>query len=222
VNVFVVGTGRCGTSTFYQAARTIVGFTAGHETTAGTVPSWQFADQHIEVAAQLVYGIPRLRATYPDARWVHLVRDREPCVRSLARQCWESMAAFAKQWFLCDHPADVALAAEQFHDLTNELIEALLPPDATMKIRVEELVEAWPRFCEWIGAEYDEEAAAGILHRKYNPGTARGRDNFIEDTLPKTSETPSPPAGTPDTPISNEAATEAVAAEACDHGQGFP
>lgn len=179
MRVFVVGTGRCGTSTFYQAARTLEGFTAGHESTAGHLPSWEFPDHHIEVASQLVYGIPWLRRRYPEALFVHLVRDREPCVRSLARQCWDSMAAFSRQWFLCDHPADVAMAAAQFYDLTNELIVALCPPERTMRIRMEELRQQWPEFCRRIGTEWNRELADDILGRSYNPGVHRGRDNYV-------------------------------------------
>jgi hypothetical protein len=179
VRIFCLGTGRSGTSSFYQAAKSLHGFTAGHESRAGIVHDWTFPDQHVEVASQLVYGIPLLLRRYPDARWVHLVREREACVFSLQRQCWESMTSFAQQWFLVDHPADVAKAAGEFYDRTNDLIEALCPPELTMRIRTEELAERWPEFCEWIGADYDRELAAEALSHRYNPGVLRGRDNYI-------------------------------------------
>lgn len=177
---FVVGTGRCGTSTFFQAAKALHGWTAGHESKAGDLPTWDYPDQHVEVDHELVYAIPVLRHRYPDARWVHLIRDREPCVRSLARQTWERMEAFALQWFQTTHPADTAAAAGFYYDLTNRLIEALCPPELTMRIRTEELAERWPEFCAWIGADCDVELAAEALARRYNPGVDRGRDNFVE------------------------------------------
>lgn len=178
MRAFVVGTGRSGTSTFYQAARHIVGYTAGHESTAGNIPSWEYPDNHIEVSSQLVYGIPRLRARYPDAVWVHLIRDRNTCIQSLARQCWDAMQCFSKQWFQTDHPADVYRAAAQFYDLTNELITATAPPD-TLVINLEDLAVAWPEFCRRLQAEYDPTLTAFALERHYNPGVRRGRDNYI-------------------------------------------
>ncbi len=178
MRVFATGTGRCGTSTFYQLARTVHGMTAGHESMLGRLPTWEFPEQHFEVASQLVIGIPFLCARYPDARWIHLVREREACVHSLARECWRSMEAFGWQWYGVEHPADVYRAAGEFYDRTNELIEALLP-DAP-RIVAERLERHWPEICRWLEVEYEQEAAAEILRRRYNPGSRRGRDNFIE------------------------------------------
>lgn len=179
MRVFVTGTGRCGTSTFYQACRYLRDYTAGHESFVARLPTWEFPDQHVEVASQLAYAIPVLRRRYPDARWVHLIRDRAPCVESLARQCWDSMAAFALQWFLVEHPYDILGAAGQFYDLTNDLISALIPTGSLL-VRIETVQEQWPGFCEWLDAECDGDAVAEVFSRAYNPGVNRGRDAFVE------------------------------------------
>lgn len=184
MHIFVVGTGRCGTSTFYQACLHIKGFTVGHESSAGRIPSWTYPDKHIEISSQLVYGIPKLRQRYADAKWVHLIRAREPCVESLARQCYDAMKAFSFQWFQCDHPVDVVKAAGQFYDLTNELIEfslSDLPAEQRFKIEIEKLNETgWNDFCAWLqpGIVIDE-AVSEILVRRYNAGINRGRDVWV-------------------------------------------
>lgn len=180
MRVFATGTGRCGTSTLYQLARTLPGFQAGHESSLGRPPSWEYPDGCFEVASQIVYGMPLLLSRYPEAFWIHLVREREACVRSLARECWRSMEAFGWQWFGVEHPADVVLAAGEFYDRTNELIAALLPPERSTTVVLEHLDWHWPAICRHLRAEADYSRTAEILRRRYNPGSNRGRDNFLE------------------------------------------
>lgn len=179
MRVFVVGTGRCGTCSFYQAANCVEGFSAGHESTAGRAPTWHFPDQHIEVASQLAYGIPRLKQTYPDARWVHLIRERNSCIESLCRQVWTSMESFCQQWFVSKEPYDIVKAAEQFYDLTNELIVALMPPPPqSLTIHIETLEKQWPEFMQLIDAKgYKKGMDHSVAFKnKFNPGCNRGRD----------------------------------------------
>lgn len=176
MNCFVVGTGRCGTSSFYQAAKHIKGWTAGHETAATYVGPLVYPKKHIEVNAQLVYRIPSLLREYPEARWVHLIRDRDACIRSLAVEAFETMQAFAYHWFQTRNHHAVPAAAEAFYDQTNELISTLLPN--AFVIRIEELQERWTEFCSWLGV-----SCAGTVvsefSRAYNPGIARGRDSYV-------------------------------------------
>lgn len=176
MRVFVTGTGRCGTSTFYQACRHIPGFTAGHETKMGRIADWDYPDDHIEVASQLSIAIPILRERYPDAKWVHLIRDRDPCTNSLSRQTWEAMECFDKQWFVRWHPMDLPEVSEAFYDIINALCRATMPEHA-MTIRIETAAEQWPAFCDYIGAPVVRESM-DALQRIYNPAENRGRDNY--------------------------------------------
>lgn len=174
---FVVGTGRCGTSTFYNLALTLNGYTVGHETKAGRALIPEYSDNHIEVDHELSYLIPLLKDRYPDARFVHLVREREACVESLVRETWDRMEAFSFAWFQSRHPWDVVAAARIYYDATNRLIEEMAP---AMTIPLAELREAWPGFCALIGAEWDWPEAERVLSRRYNAAGHRGRDNFVE------------------------------------------
>ena len=180
MRVFVLCVGRSGSCSFYQACRFLEGYSAGHESLAGHVADRVYPDHHVEVDPQNVYWIPTLRRRYPDAKWVHLVRDRGANVESLCRQCWEAMEAFAFQWFQARHPYDVVLAAGRFYDLTNDLIAALCP-DA-LRIETERLAEGWEELRRSIGAQVieDGESLEQVFRRRYNPGQDRGRDHYVE------------------------------------------
>ena len=180
MRVFVTGTGRCGTCTFFQACQHLTNFTAGHESEAGRAPSYRFPDQHIEISGQLVIAIPRLRSLYPDARFVHLTRERESCVRSIAHQTPDFIEAWSFQWYQSRHPFEVSMSAWSYYDRCNELIAALAPE--AMRIDIETAAMQWPDFCSWIGAEGDIGASQAEFSRAYNSGAARGRDEFIEMT----------------------------------------
>ena len=90
MRVFVVGTGRCGTRTFHQACLRISNFTAGHETHAlRSIGDLEYPDGHIEVDHHLGWALPLLLERYPpgpDALYIHLLREREDCVRSFSRR----------------------------------------------------------------------------------------------------------------------------------------
>jgi len=176
--VFVTGTGRCGSCTFYHLASTLSNYRASHEKFAGEVHDFAFEDGEIYVIPQLVYAIPVVKKKYPDAKWVHLIRKREACVRSLMTQCRQSMEEFRHQWFLTTDPEKLRASTEAFYDLTNAMCIEMLPEARTMHI--ENISEEWPGFCEWIGGSRQPDLEKEILGRLYNPGENRGRDNFVE------------------------------------------
>ena len=86
MNVFVLGTGRCGSVTFSKACQHITNYTSGHETRWGHKGASRltFRDKHIEVDNRLSWHLGELGAMYPDAFFVHLVRDREATAKSFA------------------------------------------------------------------------------------------------------------------------------------------
>ncbi len=172
---FVVGTGRCGTTSFYQAAKYLRGFTAGHESAEGTYKDLRYPQDHVEVDAQLAFFVPQLLRLYPDAVWVHLRREREACVRSLATQNTYVMTTWAWHWLQLDR-ADPFLAAGRFYDSTNDLLETLLP-DA-IRVDLEELSSGIARTAEALHTTCSDGIGAA-LHRIYNPGILRGRESWV-------------------------------------------
>lgn len=182
MNVFVTGTGRCGTSTFYQACRHFTNYTTGHESHAGFQEVPYPPDNHIEVSSQLVIWIPRLLRFYPDAKFVHLIRERRSCVKSLAYQALKPMKDFASQWFqyFPENENEIPLkGAMLFYESMNDLIPALVPASQLMTIQIETAQDQWETFCRWINAEGDLEEGAKKLLQQYNTKYCRGVDNFI-------------------------------------------
>ena len=177
MRVFVVGTGRCGTSTFYQACRHITNYTSGHESAAGAF-DLDYSDQHIEVAAPLYPHIGYLIEKYPDSKWIHLIRGRESCVLSLALQT-EALNHWAKHWRQTS-VSDYLKVAGIYYDHVNAGIRQFLRNQSQMIVRLEAAVDKWEQFWKFIAAEGDFEKSKAEWNRKYNPTGNRGRDNYYE------------------------------------------
>ena len=176
MRIFVVGTGRCGSSTFYQACKTITNYTCGHETFAGQVHNFEYLDNHIEVAVQNVQALALLQNKYPNNMIVQLIREPKGCIQSLFEQCPEYLKAWSFQVYLTTEVTEKV--AEAYYHCVNQHI-AKIPNLVT--VRVDDLEWFWARFIQSIGAECDMEQAQKILSRKYNPGSKRGRDNYVEN-----------------------------------------
>lgn len=93
VNVFVLGTGRCGSVAFAAACAHLENFTTGHESRARLIGSdrLDYPDGHIEVDNRLSWFLGSLadRFGHGDVRYVHLVRDESAVVDSFVRR-WDS------------------------------------------------------------------------------------------------------------------------------------
>jgi hypothetical protein len=76
-NVFVIGSGRCGSSTFAKACSHISNWTTAHES-HNKLYGYQRFDypaKHIEVDTLLCWRLGELLSRFPDALYVHLMRD---------------------------------------------------------------------------------------------------------------------------------------------------
>lgn len=139
------------------------------------MPPWEFSDNHIEIGSHLFTQMPALMAKYPDAKWVHLIREREACCTSLASQCTIEVVEFCQRWFHIFRP-DPLEAAKAYYDAVNGMIDKMMPPG--MCISIENAVEHWIWFWDSIGAEGDLPASANEFERRYNATGARGVDNY--------------------------------------------
>lgn len=85
MNVFVLCTGRCGSTTFARAASHIGNYTAGHEARAQRLGKDRFSypSDHIEVDNRLAWMLGRLGESFgKNAFYVHLRRNPEAVARS--------------------------------------------------------------------------------------------------------------------------------------------
>lgn len=87
MRVFVLNSGRCGSTTFARACQvSITNYTAGHETRSHIADSTRldYPDRHIEADNRLSFFLAGLAVRYPaDVFYVHLKREPEAVARSL-------------------------------------------------------------------------------------------------------------------------------------------
>lgn len=89
MNVFVLNTGRCGSTTFVVACRHISNYTSGHETRCALLGAERFdyPNPHIEADNRLSWLLGRLQRHYGDnAFYVHLKRSDEETAKSFVKR----------------------------------------------------------------------------------------------------------------------------------------
>jgi len=161
MRVFVTGTGRCGSVSFAHACTFISNYSVAHESPCGLL---HYPDNHIEVNPQLRYVIKPLAEQFPDAKWVHLVRDRDACADSLA-------ALNGGKWMqhfndLCPTVmpnSNPTLRAKRVYEhlatCIDVMIERFVKPENRRRIDLDHIGDQWPQFLQWIGAEGDLQAS---------------------------------------------------------------
>lgn len=174
MNVFVLCTGRCGSTTFIKAASHITNFTAAHESRARQLGAARFAypDRHIEADHYLSWFLGRLDDAYGDDAWyVHLTRDPDVVALSLAdKGDWIGSPTLAyRDGLLAATEAPLLATCRDQVDTVNSNIRLFLKGKShVMDFRLEAASDDWPRFWEWIGAEGDAAAAVAEWSVRHN------------------------------------------------------
>jgi hypothetical protein len=201
MRVFVLTTGRSGSTTFAAACSHLENFTSGHETRWNADPEdrLSYPDRHIEVDNRLAWFLGTLDNLYPAARYVHLVRDPHAVARSFERR-WNAdpprkpttgvksittrlkrqrnprvsaMSMFAYPMFGRRDPWPITLRpklAQMLVHTMNDNIAHYLSNKPHMTIDLAAAANEFPRFCSWIEAEGDIDAAVeefGVLHNRW-------------------------------------------------------
>ncbi len=175
MNVFVLSTGRCGSTSFVKACNHIKNYTAAHESRSGLLADQRlvFGENHIESDNRLSWILGRLDRAYGDrAIYVHLRRDDEKTAASFANRYNRGILRAYRTKILMGlspaaPPLDVCL---DYCDTVNSNI-ALFLRDKTRKMdfRMENGREDFKRFWELIGAQGNLEAALAEWDVPYNP-----------------------------------------------------
>lgn len=174
MNVFILNSGRCGSTTFIQACRHIANYTAGHETRVRLIGAGRLAypDNHIEADNRLSWLLGRLDRAYGDAaRYVHLTRAREATAESFARRAEFGIMKAYREGILLDGEA-----GQSPHDLALDYLDTveanigLFLRDKTHKMafRLEQAQDDFRSFWQWIGAEGDLDGALAEWATCYN------------------------------------------------------
>lgn len=184
MRVFVLGSGRCGSVTMSRACGHATNFTVLHESLASMYGAARFAypDGHIEVDPRLSWFLGDLVVRFPEALYVHLVRDEEATAHSIARRWHNGRIGFARAFGesmvmrgRVDDPGErLELSRFLVRTVRSNIALALASVPRCMEVKLEEAPEWFPEFWRRIGAQGDLGAAVAEWGARYNasPGVA--------------------------------------------------
>lgn len=179
MNIFILNTGRCGSTTLIRACQHINNYTALHESRSSMLADERlnYPNNHIEADNRLAWFLGQLDEKYGDnAFYVHLKRERTATVASYNRR-WESDITIVKGFgeSILIRKSEQLSALEKlqvssdYYDTTNANIELFLKDKTKkMEMHLESLSSDFQLFWEKIGAEGELTAALNALEKKYN------------------------------------------------------
>lgn len=189
MNVFVLCTGRCGSTTLAKAFSHVNNYTAAHESMFGRPAAERFgADgypaQHIEVDTIMSWFPGPLRKRYGDmAYYIHLLRDRDATAGSLMAHLGRGGFAdgYAGSLFLSNTPPRKDLAKSalgmcyDYVDTITENIRWFLnshPKNMQAEIEIEQPHDRFSGIWADINARGNMGRALRELNVKYNSSNA--------------------------------------------------
>lgn len=174
MNVFILNTGRCGSTTFIKACQHINNYSAAHESRSTLIAEQRltYPENHIEADNRLSWILGRLDNVYGDnAFYVHLHRDKNKTAESFSkRNEFGIMKAYREGILMQEEQNDSALELAQDYIETIESNITLFLKDKThtMEFSLENAERGFTRFWQSINAEGDFEAALAEWKTSYN------------------------------------------------------
>lgn len=181
-NIFVLCTGRSGSTTLARACGHFDNFTASHESRTHLLGPARLAypDRHIEIDNRLTWFLGRLDATWgDDAAYVHLTRNPDEVAASFAKRAGQGILKAYRQDILMRAPkksADVPLidfCRDYVDTVTTNIAAFLKDKSHVMDMRLETMSEDFDQFVDWIGATGDLDAARADLGERHNASVSR-------------------------------------------------
>lgn len=173
MNVFVLGTGRCGTTTWAQACSHVSNYTAGHETQCR---NWQsrldYPDNHIEADHRLAFFLGTIDKRWGDeATYIHLTRDAEKVAESWSVRLGE--AGMMKNWpravfYRPKHLDHLQAARIMVQTITDDIELFLRDKTRVVRATIEDPHEGFDTMWSMIAARGDRRAAHQTLDRVHN------------------------------------------------------
>jgi hypothetical protein len=185
MNIFVLSTGRSGTTTFVKACAHLTNYTTAHESRSGLLGKahFQYPENHIEADNRLAWFLGRLDKAYGDnAMYVHLRRnDRETAQSFVKRYDFGIMKGYREAILMDYKPGDPLELALDMCDTVHTNIELFLK-DKTRKMNfaLENGAEDFRRFWGWIGGQGDLDRALAEWGTTYNASEAPAVRNGVK------------------------------------------
>ena len=174
MNVFVLNTGRCGSTTFIKACQHITNYTAGHESLISKTGSHRldYPADHIEADNRLSWFLGRLDKKFADsALYVHLKREPEAVAASFSKRIDFGILRAYEQGILMhqQHQRTAHDIALDYIETVNANIELFLKDKSNkMEISIENAGSGFTEFWGKIGAEGNLDEALKEWDINYN------------------------------------------------------
>jgi hypothetical protein len=174
MNVFVLNTGRCGSTTFIKACQHITNYTSGHESLINETGSQRldYPADHIEADNRLSWFLGRLDKKYADnAFYVHLKREQHAVAASFTKRIDFGILRAYEQGILMhkNHQRSAHDIAVDYIETVNTNIELFLKDKSNkMAISIETAGPDFTEFWEKVGAKGNLDAALKEWDINYN------------------------------------------------------
>lgn len=175
INVFVLCTGRCGSTTFARACQHLSNFTVGHESRVDRLGPDRLAypEGHIEVDNRLSWMLGRLGAAFADkdTLWVHLFRDEEETAQSFAKRFGRGIIrAYAKDIVPSSkrHAVPIDVCRDYCRTVTANIEAFVAGRPHVLTVRLETVGSDFDDFLARVGAEGDLTAARAEWAVRHN------------------------------------------------------
>lgn len=179
MRVFVLCTGRSGSTTFIKACEHIENFSCGHETRAEKVNEARldYPKFHIEADNRLSWMLGKVDDKFgDDAIYVHLIRNKEETVNSFNKR-WGGKVSMIKAYAegILMRPKkkltkiEKKEICEDYYDTVNQNIKSFLKDKSrTMTVQLENIQSDFQKFWEFIEAKGNLQLALQELEVTHN------------------------------------------------------
>jgi hypothetical protein len=174
MNIFILNTGRCGSTTFIKACQHISNYSALHESRATLIGAARLAypANHIEADNRLSWFLGRLDKQYGDnAFYVHLGREPQTTAESFARRENFGIMQAYREGILLGGESDQSaheIALDYIETVESNIEHFLANKSRKMSFSLESAKEDFLKFWKMIAAEGDLQAALAQWNISYN------------------------------------------------------
>lgn len=174
MNIFILNSGRCGSSTFIKACEHITNYTAAHESRSTLLGKQRlnYPSHHIEADNRLSWFLGRLDKQYADdAFYVHLSRDKQKTIESFSkREDFGIMKAYKEGILLGgnNEQSSIQIAEDYICTVEENIQHYLKDKTNKMNFSLDNAKHDFADFWAAISAEGDLQSALNEWHISYN------------------------------------------------------
>ncbi len=180
MNIFILSTGRCGSTTFIEACRHITNYTCAHESRTGLLGEdrLDYPENHIEADNRLSWLLGRLETAFgDDAFYVHLRREESDVARSFVRRYRRGIIkAYRGDGILRKLPEEsdpLTVALDYCHTVNSNIEHFVKEKTRQIVVDLGNVDNDFTSFWKAISAEGELDAALKVFETRHNASPQR-------------------------------------------------